>query len=507
MNCEEFRVMLDNYANLTDEEKLGLAAHADECPNCKAELDFLMSVINSVNTLPKIEPSADFLDRLNKRIDAEEKSGKKIWKSFKRYSVEYSGIAACLLLAACIGANGKILGDKMMYHDDSAAVLYEVTRNDKPTDKPEYGAAQVPTPAVSAAPESAGSVDNVILPRVSAEPKTSLPIERDYGGARGNGTAVSRKNTQESYTNRRSGGSSVSSSGITGNTAAGGFAAPSWTAPSDDNAANPASVQMEDIISDSGSTNLISDNIGGKEDEASAVKPTKPSSTATPKTYENVQTAADDDKTELRISYGSEENKDDLMNNTETSNDSITVKETQKPTVHSSSGSSVSGGGSGGGSGGSSQAKPTEKPEEDKPVPTRRPDSPKPGSSASGGSGGSGSSSSTPSGGKPQSGAPSASGGTDGDTDNSDEENLPPEDEPSAGETGEAVIEISYTDEEQLEAAKDILAGYTLYMEGGAYVVDGESINVLATEIRSVVDSCSMEIYKRGSVISVTLVY
>lgn len=496
MNCEEFRVMLDNYANLTDEEKLGLAAHADECPNCKAELDFLLSVINSVNTLPKIEPSADFLDRLNKRIDAEEKGGKKIWKAFKRYSVEYSGIAACLLLAACIGINGKILGDKMMYHDDGAAVAYEVTHNNKAADEQKYGTAQVPMPVVSASPEPAGSV--AILPKVSAEPKASSSIEKDYGGVRDNGTAVSRKNPQKSYTNGRSVGNSVSTSGITGNAAAGGFTSHSWTAPSDENAAKPASAQTEDTIVDSGSTSMISDNFGGKEDETSAAEAIKPNSTAVPKAYENVQTAADDDKTELRISYGSEENKEDLMNNNETSNDSITAKETQKPNVHSSSGSSVSGG--------SSQAKPTEKPEEDKPAPTRRPDY-KPGSSGSGSSGGSGSSSSTPSGGMPQPGAPSASGGTDGDTDNSDEENLPPEDEPSDDETGEAVIEISYTDEEQLEAVKDILANYTLYMEGGAYVVDGESINALASEIRSVVDRCYLKIYSKGSVISVTLVY
>ena len=127
MRCEDSRVMLDNYANLTDEEKARLNEHAEHCPECKAELDFLLSVIDAVNTLPNIEPPSDFLDKLNKRIDAEERKNKGIWAALKRNCRTYSGLAACLLLAAVIAPNGQTLGDKMMYPDDGALVSYSVT--------------------------------------------------------------------------------------------------------------------------------------------------------------------------------------------------------------------------------------------------------------------------------------------------------------------------------------------------------------------------------------------
>ena len=71
MDCEKFREMLDNYSDLSPQELDTLEAHALVCGECKRELEFMRSIINTVQSLPEIDPPADFLDKINERIDKE----------------------------------------------------------------------------------------------------------------------------------------------------------------------------------------------------------------------------------------------------------------------------------------------------------------------------------------------------------------------------------------------------------------------------------------------------
>ena len=57
MDCEKFRDMLDNYENLTEEERLMLTKHTTECAECRAELDFMNAILKVTKSLPEIKYS------------------------------------------------------------------------------------------------------------------------------------------------------------------------------------------------------------------------------------------------------------------------------------------------------------------------------------------------------------------------------------------------------------------------------------------------------------------
>lgn len=148
MNCERFNEYLDNYENLTDEQKLDMTAHANECEKCRRELDFMLSVIETVASLPKIEPPSDFMENLNIRIDAEERKKKRavsvIFANVRRNWRQYSAAAACFALVAVITANSNMLLDNMNNDTDDVIPTqgYVV-----PTSTEEPAQAVVPTQA------------------------------------------------------------------------------------------------------------------------------------------------------------------------------------------------------------------------------------------------------------------------------------------------------------------------------------------------------------------------
>ncbi len=125
MNCEKFNEYLDNYENLTDAQKLEMTAHANECEKCRKELDFMLSIIATTASLPKIEPPADFMKNLNVLIDAEEKKKKRvasvIFTNVRRNWQQYTAAAACFALVAVITANSNMLLDRM--NDDTNDVI------------------------------------------------------------------------------------------------------------------------------------------------------------------------------------------------------------------------------------------------------------------------------------------------------------------------------------------------------------------------------------------------
>ena len=85
MDCKQFREYLDNYASLTAGERAQMTEHAKECEGCRAELEFMTSVIETVNSLPRITPPADFMDKLNARISAEERRQPRFTAYFKEF--------------------------------------------------------------------------------------------------------------------------------------------------------------------------------------------------------------------------------------------------------------------------------------------------------------------------------------------------------------------------------------------------------------------------------------
>lgn len=129
MNCKQFRECLDNYESLTADEKLEMTAHTEECEACRQELDFMLSIIETTKSLPRIKPPSDFLDKLNVRIDMEEKKrqqlAKRIIRNMQKNWKQYAAAAACFVLVAVVTSNGKMLVDKMNHSDDG--VIQEQT--------------------------------------------------------------------------------------------------------------------------------------------------------------------------------------------------------------------------------------------------------------------------------------------------------------------------------------------------------------------------------------------
>lgn len=130
MKCEDFGRYLDNYESLSDQEKTEMNDHAAMCEQCQQELDFFLSMLSTVKTLPKIEPPADFMASLNDRLDAEDKKAapQRIVYHVRRNWKQYVTLAACFALVAVITANRGILFDRIEGNEDG--VITEETVSD-----------------------------------------------------------------------------------------------------------------------------------------------------------------------------------------------------------------------------------------------------------------------------------------------------------------------------------------------------------------------------------------
>ncbi len=122
MNCDKFNKCLDNYENLSDETKQKMDKHALECANCKSELEFMRSIISTAKSLPDINVPVDFMEKLNVRIDEEEKKKaritRRVMRNVRRNWKQYTAAAACFALVAVVTANSNMFVDKMNGNDD-----------------------------------------------------------------------------------------------------------------------------------------------------------------------------------------------------------------------------------------------------------------------------------------------------------------------------------------------------------------------------------------------------
>lgn len=185
MNCEIFRKYLDNYENLTAEEKLEMTLHTQTCEKCRMELDFMLSIIETTKSLPKIEPPADFMDNLNIRIDMEEKKkrqlAKRILRNVQRNWKQYAAAAACFALVAVVTSNGKILVDKMHSNDDGVIQEETVTTDDSAPQTPLSTAAPQTseTTAVEDKTENLSPVEKPVIPALAkAEKASNTPVPK-----------------------------------------------------------------------------------------------------------------------------------------------------------------------------------------------------------------------------------------------------------------------------------------------------------------------------------------
>ena len=177
MNCEIFAQMLDNYADLTDEEIQELESHAIICQSCNDDLAFMRSILGTVKSLPPIDPPSDFLESVNIRLDKElarESVIKRFVRRSRPYVYRYGAIAACAVLAVGVSMNADMLLARM--NNDNSGIIAEesITDVSDPSDdvvgETEYG-------YVTAEPEES---DSTPLPAVVTNrdvKQTDLPLQ------------------------------------------------------------------------------------------------------------------------------------------------------------------------------------------------------------------------------------------------------------------------------------------------------------------------------------------
>ena len=191
MICNDFQKMLDNYENLSETESLQMTVHAGECEKCREDLDFLLAVINTAKCLPDIKAPEDFIDKLNARIDLEDIQMRREARSKRSFAFgwkKYGSVAACMLLAAVIGVNGKSLVSRMSGQNTGDGVI---TEEKIVSDGSSAPSAQTPaainTPAASQAlaESSAPKADIAAIPSLTAPVYTPASTPKPANTASG----------------------------------------------------------------------------------------------------------------------------------------------------------------------------------------------------------------------------------------------------------------------------------------------------------------------------------
>ncbi len=189
MDCIEFQKIMEDYENLSDEQKKLLKEHTECCVECASFLDEYEQMLETLKSMPKLTAPDNFLSDLNKRIDSERPKISKFLVHIKRYSYRYSAVAACIALLAVIGVNTKDYIGKMNSSDDGVIESFDVTgRKTLPvvSQKPQQ------TPDLSKKSESTPSVTPKSEPKQTSNPVTAAPKATVLPTAKPTARAVSK---------------------------------------------------------------------------------------------------------------------------------------------------------------------------------------------------------------------------------------------------------------------------------------------------------------------------
>ncbi|MCH5209420.1 MAG: hypothetical protein J1F01_00470 [Oscillospiraceae bacterium] len=205
MDCEKFREYLDNYENLTDSEKLEMTLHTEQCEECGKELQFMLSIIETTKSLPRIEPPADFMDKLNIRISMEERrnnrAAKRIMKNLKTNWKQYTAAAACFALVAVIVANGRTLIDNMDTGDDGI-IIEETVSTDSPIPAITSAPVSIPVPAPDQVKDNTAAADNRV--QENKETRDTQNVKNSQPGRTNKNTSSDRASSVANSANTAS---------------------------------------------------------------------------------------------------------------------------------------------------------------------------------------------------------------------------------------------------------------------------------------------------------------
>jgi|GEM_PF-2159600 len=105
MNCQKMKNLFSPYieGELRKEEKEKLELHLKGCPVCRKELSLLKAVVQEVKNLDEVVPPADFLLKINEKLDKRSFAHKfaSIWDNLS-HPLDLPVLTKSLVLAASI---------------------------------------------------------------------------------------------------------------------------------------------------------------------------------------------------------------------------------------------------------------------------------------------------------------------------------------------------------------------------------------------------------------------
>lgn len=195
MDCGKFHEMLDNYSDLSPQELDALEAHALVCGECKKELEFMRSIISTVQSLPEISPPADFLDKINERIDKEERLPVRICRKAVPYVRRYGALAACLAIGIAIGTNGQTLVSKM--HNDSDGIIESTQTQYTESPSGSGSVAETPLGEKAVQEETVAAQNDFIAPSAPVKNSTGQSVQASSSNASSSAASSSHKTADQ----------------------------------------------------------------------------------------------------------------------------------------------------------------------------------------------------------------------------------------------------------------------------------------------------------------------
>ncbi|MEA3500132.1 MAG: zf-HC2 domain-containing protein [Candidatus Marinimicrobia bacterium] len=101
MKCYSFENIISDYLDnsISHSMKIEAEKHLNECPNCRAKLNDMEQILESLHSLPKLKTSANFNEKLMEKIEYHKSKKKFIFKQFVyKYSQPLSTAVAVIIL-------------------------------------------------------------------------------------------------------------------------------------------------------------------------------------------------------------------------------------------------------------------------------------------------------------------------------------------------------------------------------------------------------------------------